>query len=383
MEISMKKQSHKKSIYLIHLLSCALKGLKPCEKPYDISYKELLQLAEFHSVANLAYYAIEKLEDKPEAKLLKEWSEIRDMGVVKSFTQLTERDQIIDALTREQISVLPLKGCLMKEMYPQVDMRMMADLDMLIHFEDGLKAKNIMESLGYQVELFQTTNHDIYIKPPVMEVELHTQMVHKKSDYFNYYEYIWEKVSAKTGNPYLYEFGWDDYYIFLITHFAKHYYVGGSGIRSIMDIYIFLNIHKDNLNEKYLEKELKTLNLWEFKEEVESIAQKWFDGSIQDIKLDTTGEYIIKSGTYGTVDLTIQNDILKINKEGKSLKKAKITYFLRRAFMNKDSMKKKYNILIKLPFLMPVFWVYRLIYALIKKRKRVKLELRRIIEVEK
>ena len=374
----MKKETDAEKIYLLHLLNCALKEVQPCEKPDVADYNELFQLAKFHSVANLAYYAIERLEQQPEAKLQKEWSEIRDMAVVKSLNQLTERDQIITALTRAEIRILPLKGCYIKEMYPQIDMRMMADLDILIHPGQAHEAKNVMESLGYQTELFAHSNHDVYSKPPVMEVELHTHMFRKNSPYYDYYETIWEKAGTKHENLFLYELSWDDFYVFLITHLAKHYYCGGSGIRSIMDIDIFLKAHQDDIHEEYIRKELEILNLWEFKQEVETIAARWFADNDKITALNRQEEYILSSGTYGTKGNDIENNVLRLKGNAKTLKKAKIKYLLCRIFMNKKEMKKNYKILNKFPFLLPFLWIYRLIHALIKKRKKVIYEYRKI-----
>ena len=53
-------------------------------------------------------------------------------------------------------------------------------------------------------------------------------------------------------------------------------------------------------------------------------------------------------------------------------------YLLYRLFPPLDELKKKYTILKRIPFLLPVFWIWRLITGPIKRRKRIVYELKTI-----
>lgn len=87
----------------------------------------------------------------------------------------------------------------------------------------------------------------------------------------------------------VYHMNWDDYYLFLMEHFAKHFNESGSGIRFVLDIYIFLEAKKKELHPEYLKKKQKELGLEEFCREMEEIAYRWFDGrpEIRDSKYET------------------------------------------------------------------------------------------------
>lgn len=50
----------------------------------------------------------------------------------------------------------------------------------------------------------------------------------------------------------------------MLVHLAKHIKLGGSGIRSIIDIKIFLDKKKEELNWDYVKEELKKLHLSQF-----------------------------------------------------------------------------------------------------------------------
>lgn len=363
--------------YLIHLLKCGLNGEKPDEKPENISFEDIFRLAKMHSVANLAYYAVERLDEQPLQPLAGEWREVRDKAVVKGITQLYERDMVIEALTGAGINICPLKGCLLKEMYPQQDMRMMSDLDILMEHEKAGKVQQILKSMGYSKKSEYEHGHDIYYKKPVMDIEMHHLLMDRETvspELLEYYKNDWERLIADKDNPHLYYMTWNDYYIYFIAHLSKHYYSGGTGIRSIMDIHIFLKNHRSELNQNYLKQELEKMKLWELKENCEKLAEVWFGDREADETLYEMTEYIVQSGTYGVEKTAVLH---RVDKELKDKDNSKFRYYVFRMFPPYEKMKWKYNILKKQPYLLPVFWIWRLISGFADKSKirRLKIEL--------
>lgn len=364
--------------YLIHLLDCGLKGKKPEEKPEGISFEQIFDLACKHSVANLAYYGIEKLERQPEETLCKQWKEVRDKAIVKGITQLYERDLIVERLTAAGIDICPLKGCLLKEMYPQQDMRTMSDLDILMEPGKAEAVENILKSLGYKMKLEYHSGHDVYNKEPVMDVEMHHVLMDLEAveeTYLKYYENPWKCLKADKENPHLYRMNWDDYYVYLIAHLAKHCQLGGTGIRSIMDIHVFLQCHGTDLNQDYLKEELQKMGLLELKQRCESLAEVWFGAGEPKKAFEELTEYIVRSGTYGNTQRTVMHMVEKgVTESGDS----RLRYLLHRLFPSKEKMQRKYRSLKKYPFLLPLCWGLRLIRCLTdtKKRKRLKVELK-------
>lgn len=363
--------------YLIHLLKCGLNGEKPDEKPENISFEDIFRLANKHSVANLAYYSVERLDEQPLQPLAGEWREVRDKAVVKGITQLYERDMVIEALTGAGINICPLKGCLLKEMYPQQDMRMMSDLDILMEHEKAGEVEQILKSMGYSKKIECELGHDVYYKKPVMYMEMHHVLMDREavsSELLEYYRDDWERLIADKNNPHLYYMTWNDYYIYFIAHLSKHYYSGGTGIRSIMDIHIFLKNHGSELDQSYLKQELEKMKLWELKENCEKLAEVWFGDREADETLYEMTEYIVQSGTYGVEKVAVPHRVEKNLKEAGN---SKFRYYFRRMFPSYQKMKQSYMILKKQPYLLPVFWIWRLIsgFADKSKRRRLKIEL--------
>jgi len=386
----MKENMNQTIDYLIHLLKCGLTGEKPHEKPTAIKFEDILELAVFHSVANIAYISIEKLIDKPEKELSAKWGAIRNRAIIKGITQLHERDCIIKALTEAHIKIVPLKGCYMKELYPSPDMRIMSDLDIMMESENAGKVKEVFTKMGYYCESFGVTNHDIYKKKPVMNVEMHYKLIDEELEFkvlSDYYQAPWDRVFQDSDNPFLYKMTWEDYYVYFIVHLYKHYRVCGSGIRSIMDIYVFLGKFKEQLNWLYIDDELEKLQLKQFKNKCEALAYHWFEEKITCVtdcgdneQLLEIQEYIITSGIYGIAKNRINNNFQRKVNENKS---SKFRYVVGRICPAKKKMLYKYPLLKKYPQMLPFCWVHRLVRTIIFKKTTIKMELNAMKNVEK
>lgn len=353
--------------YLIELIRYALSGEKAPEKPQGILWEHIFSLSKFHGIDNLVFYSVERLRSQPEGELLRKWRQRRDMAAVKSVTQLAERDKIDAAFSAAEIRHLMLKGCLLKEMYPQDDFRAMSDLDILIDEENMDKTARTLKSLGYEFEE-ECDHHTAFCKQPVLNVEIHTRLVPKHFEKgYEYYSNPWEHT-AETS-PYCCRFEWNDYYVYMLAHFAKHYYQGGSGIRSVIDIHVFLEKHGGELDHSYIRRELEKMDIAEFAETAERLARYWFGGGKSDRETEDMACYVMTSGIYGTKLRDAQNQIEMLRRKNPHF--VRIRYFLRRAFLPYSTMKFVYPVLKKAPVLLPFCEIHRWIKALIFKRKTV------------
>lgn len=353
--------------YLLHLLDSALKHTQPLEKADNLNWIDIFNLAEAHKISNIAFYSVERLNNKPSNDIYSKWKEIREKCIVRSYTQLFERDNLMNLFEKNQVRTLMLKGCYLMEMYPQNDFRFMSDLDILVHKDDIKKAQSVLKECGYSSDSAYD-HHVEYIKPPIMIVELHSKLISATCQYHDYYTNPWGKTHLKDNFNYIYEWSWNDYYIYMIIHMAKHYFSGGIGIRSIIDVYVFLNKHSKDLDYSYLNQEFEKLNLIDFVKDVEKLAKDWFQN--QDYTCTSNmGKYMFSSGIYGSVNNKVKNGI-------KSHDGSKFKYLCSRIFMPYIFMKERYPILQKMPFLLPFAYIYRVLFALVNKSKDIQDELK-------
>lgn len=363
--------------YNLMLIRCVINKEIPEEKPEEITFTQIYHFAKSHSIDNLVFYGIEQLQHKPKGELYLRWKQRRDQAIVKSMVQESEVERLLASYQEAEIDILPLKGIVIRELYPQRDYRTMSDLDILYREEDAIKCKQLMERLGYRVEHFGQGNHDVYHREPVMNVEMHRSLFAISSDYYSYYERIWGKAEQVENQSRCYYLNWNDYYIYLLGHLAKHYYGGGSGIRSFLDVFIFIREKGSLLDEEYLVQELNKLQLVPFRKEVETIANAFFSGE-KEVLQNVSEEsllYIGSCGTYGTVNNAIQNKVRKLYQEGRTRNGAKRAYVLQRMFPPLEFMRLSYPILLKYPLCLPGCWIWRLIYTIACKWNRVRGEI--------
>lgn len=100
--------------------------------PENLSLQELYEFAKLHNVESLMYYGLLELDPDPTDPVWRNWENRANMLLAQSVVQLSERDALFAALTSAGIPLLPFKGCWLKELYPNMEYRQMADLDMLI-----------------------------------------------------------------------------------------------------------------------------------------------------------------------------------------------------------------------------------------------------------
>ena len=365
--------------YLVALLRSVLLDIEPPEKLADVSWNAVYTLAKRHTVDTMAYEAVRRLTNTPPTELLNAWSHRKDANVAKNLVQVSERDKLIRLLTEDGIDVLPLKGSVLIDMYPNPSWRQMADLDMLIRADQNHKVRAHMERLSYTTKIFDSGKDDCYDLPPFLHVEMHRELVPSGSPIpglSDYYVDPWRRAVADTAH--LYHFSWDDYYLFLLAHFYRHFQVGGSGIRNVMDIHVFLQNHKQDLHEEYLAAELEKLHMTDFRADMEARAEFWFGAatktqSAPEPQRDTYEQtpvnrhredidyLLFSSGAYGLVSYSMDFALNRQAEEHRSKLTTGLSYLQKIVFPNYDYMMLSYPWMTGAPRAsLPLLWVYRI-----------------------
>lgn len=358
--------------YLIHLLKSVLNGTCPDPIPDGgVTIKELYRMAKRHNVDYIAYTGASRVPDIQMGEYEEKWQTRSMKCAMQGVIQLAERDKLYRILPEAGVRILPLKGCFVKEMYPKPEYRQMADLDMLIDEENAEKVREVMEQNGYDTEEFGKWHHDGYRKKPWCTVEIHRNMLPKAVKNQKKYKNIWDRAYEEVPDSGVYRLNWSDFYIYMLEHFAKHFRGAGSGIRSVMDIYVFLQKKGSELDREYLKKQLKMLDLWEFKEKMEQIAEHWFGSG-------TAGGYpaweqmIICAGAYGTKELYYASRMEYYKERYHFTWAAKLHYLSEMVFLDFDGMSVLYPVLDKVPILLPFCWIHRILRILLRKRSTIK-----------
>lgn len=355
--------------YCIELIRCLMQEKEIPDIPEGVTLEDLYAFAKLHGVEDMVYHGLEQLPVDDNDPVWQDWSNRANMLLTQSIIQLTERDLLFAALPAAGISILPVKGCWLKEQYPDIDYRQMSDLDMLIHSEDAEKAKMIMVEQGYLPENDGADHHDGYAKPPYMGVELHTSLLPKDDPRYGYYHTVWEKAVPTEEYPGIYRLKPEDEYIFFLVHLYKHVYYAGTGIRPFLDCVVYRRIWP-HMDKDYLHQEYEKLSLVRFAAEVEQLADCWFEtGDEIPSSLTKIAQRVISSSVYGTENEEFQLNMERMYEKYHSRFVAHLAYWLYRLFAPLEEMETQYPILRKYPWLLPVCWVVHLFQKVTREPK--------------
>ena len=213
--------------------------------------------------------------------------------------------------------------------------------------------------------------HDVYSKLPYTVIELHRTCYTHNEILDKYFLSIWNRSQKREEMKFSYEMIWDDFYLFLIGHMAKHFLYAGIGIRSLLDLVVFKEKLEKKCDREYIENMLKQASFWEIEKKLNNLSQRCFNQKTMDSTEEKLFEFILKSGLQGTSKNSIGFEIVKNGNTREKILKNQIKLIKEYTFPSKKRMKEKYFYVKKYPFLLPIAWIHRGIYYIIFERKKV------------
>lgn len=376
---------------IIALIKSGITGEKqdlPAGFAMEDAYNEIMR----HGIAPLAYTgAVNCGIPKTDAEMQKLFA-IYIKQMLRSEAQMAEVDRLLKAFDEAGIDYLPLKGIHMKKLYPKPELRQMGDADILIREERYGQAEPILKELGFT---FKSTNpHEYTWISDSLYLELHSHMFSfTLKDFYRHYGDGWQlAVPAKAaaiadaeGASSRHEFkSPEDEFIYLFTHYAKHYRLGGIGLRHLTDLWVFRSSHS-KMNDTKIIEILAELKLDVFYRNTIALLSYWFEDAKDtpadsDVPTDPDAhaksefmsDYIFASGNWGTVySHSIAAAVQTIHDSGNeeySKKKA----LIRAAFPPLTTMSVRYPVLKNHPILLPACWAARIGVAVLFRQKNIK-----------
>ncbi|MBQ6076235.1 MAG: nucleotidyltransferase family protein [Lachnospiraceae bacterium] len=327
----------------------------------SLDYDALEKAASEHDLSAAVFYALDAAGAAND-----HFNQACAQSIRKNMLLDIDRQAVFSALDEAGIWHMALKGVVLKEYYPQIGMRQMADNDILFDASRAEDVRAIMESLGFETTHFGTGHQDDYKKKPLSHFEMHRMLfLPFREQLYNYYQDLPDRLIQGPGAERF--FTHEDFYIYMIAHEYKHYIWRGTGLRSLLDVYVFLQRLGDSLDWEYLRTELDKIGIRDFESTNRTLAGKLFgsgaDTAVLNAEETEMLDYIVSSGTFGSKTQGIRNAVTKMGKN---------RYIRQRIILPMDLVEKHYPFFHKHKILLPFLPLYRLVHNRKKIRAEVK-----------
>lgn len=328
---------------MLYLSACGINGICPDRLVLgELNEKELYCISYTHFLDALVGTSLKKAG----IPVPSYWNEHMFKAIRKVVLFDTERSNLFSFMEQKGIWHLPLKGSVLKDFYPAVGMRQMSDNDILFDYSFCAEVQVYMESAGYEAVRVGTGNHDVYHKEPVFNFELHKSLYGEahQDGWAEYYKNVRDRLVIQEGTACEYRFTDEDFYVYITSHAYKHFAGSGTGLRSLLDFYVYLTANP-KLDFAYIERECEVLGIAEFERRNRHLCRKAFSGEAlkgqEALERSLSEEernmllYYLTSGAYGTAERGVENRVKQYRKRG--LKMAKLRYTWDRLFPGYDT----------------------------------------------
>ncbi len=336
----------------ISILRAKLTGNKRDLSTQDItdSLAELYEISARQGLTNIVgeYLSDEKILG--EDAISKKFVNSLVKSLYKTEQMKYDLSVIADVFEENGISYIPLKGSVLRNYYPKDYLRTSADIDILIHEENVSCAISLLSDKSFSFR--ERTYHDVSIVTPQRNhLELHFNLLETKDNLDSILQYAWDYAIEDKGCKYCFR---DDFFLFhFFAHMIYHFTTTGCGIRFLCDLWIIEN--KMGIKIDTAKELLEKAGIYKFAKEMFNLSHSCFDGGSHSEMTDLLLEFMLSGGTIGKAEnravlsasQTTQNSVL---------------YSLKRLFPRYKVMKETYPVLRKLPILLPIMWIYRIVY---------------------
>lgn len=265
-----------------------------------------------------------------------------------------EFERMTEIIKNKGIQAIFLKGCVVRELYPTPELRTMGDFDVFVEKATLPKIKEIFTSEDYDITT-ESKGIDAIKGNNLWEIFFSLE------DEFRVNADIWDKsFSSNTMRTEADTLTLSPTYMLLhlMLHFDKHIAHEGAGIRSLLDIALYIKKYKSEIDfdfvrqacakQHYENAYVLTLN-----------AVSHFFGVQSDVEnkdVELFVEYTLTSGIFGEKLKNVMiSQVTKVEDNVGIIRKL--------FFPTVKMMEFRYTYLKKFPWLLPFAWVHRIFRA--------------------
>lgn len=350
------------------------------------TWTALFDLAESHKVLPLV---VDSALQTPAARLASAdlMSAVKRRSHALMFTQIQKTAEFLNlyrTLQAHKITPLVVKGIICRELYPNPDLRLSSDEDLLVEASEFATAIEVLKSCGLkprtEVENLDDVDEISLISDNGLSyIELHKYLFAPDSDSlgdFNaFFADSFKKcISMQVQWTTIYTMEPGMHLFYLICHALKHFLHSGFGIRQVCDIVMFANAYGSEIDWKKLLAGCKELHAEKFSAAIFKIGKNYltfdeeracYPKEWQEIEIDETELLLelLESGIYGGSSMSRRHsskmtlDAVAVGKNGKKSGNVVISA----AFPPAKDLEGRYPYLKEKPYLLPLAWTSRIV----------------------
>ena len=321
----------------------------------------ILKIAKRQSILSIVYQGLKNCQIPEEYYIEADVS--RTKSVVQVIHQEDAMKRVKNALESAHIPYIPLKGVVLRRLYPRIEMRTSSDIDVLVREDDIEDAVDVIERTA-SFKMLKRNYHDVSMIDQHVHLELHFNIKENMDNIDTLLVEAWD-YACPEQNSFCHMFTPEFQLFHIIAHMSYHMVHGGLGIRPFLDLWLLRN--KMTYDEETILKMCSECNILLFYKKSCQMVDSWMSGNPLDSSLGEYEQYCLDGGVFGTSETVLASK--RRNNRGAK-------YLWGRVFMRRSGLETEFPELKNKPYLLPAFQIKRWARLLSKrKRKQVRREL--------
>ena len=276
--------------------------------------------------------------------------------------------KIESTLNGAEIPYIPLKGAVLRNLYPVPEMRTSSDIDVLVHEEDLARAVEVIEE-NTDFKMERKAYHDISMLSKSVHLELHFSIKENDEKLDRVLSQAWE-YAVHTENS-RYEFTPEFQVFYVVAHMSYHFLHGGLGVRPFLDLWLLKN--KTEFDEEKVMALCRQCGILKFYEECCNLTDVWFGESEHSVTTEMLEEFCLSGGVFGN---------LEFKNAARQRKRRGMMYIFSRIFPPASQVREYYSSSSGENHILLYYYIKRWI-SWIKRRKELKRQIGEIMSTDK
>lgn len=339
----------------LFLLKCGINGETPPDG-YQYDVGAVFMLSQMHNVLPLIYAPATAVT---EDALVYKRQMLRSTGA--QIAKNIAFSSFYQKLEEQQFGVIVVKGPVCAATYPNPDLRLCSDFDLIVPHEKKQILHEFLIGNGFTEHNGSYTSQELHLEVSDSLGE-GSERIQKIAD--QVFDGFRDRSLVSEGFRTL---SYTDHMLYLIFHAFKHFIGSGFGVRQLVDIMLFAERYRAEIDFDAVFEKLKQLRADGFSYHCFYAAQRIFGRDFSYIMKNADGiticydafiDDLLSAGVFGksTEDRLHSASVVSAAVENEGKKNMRATLFPSFAVM-----KSRYRILRVLPVLLPFFWLWRLI----------------------